>query len=317
MKVIISRTDKIGDVLLTLPLAGVLKERIPGSEILFLGNSYTEAVIVRSGYIDTFLNWDQLKREGKLPEADHILHVFPNREVAKAAVCSKIPHRSGTSHRLFHWWTCNHLIHFTRKGSSLHEAQLNTKLLKPLGISSDFALGDLHTYLGWQKNELPESKHLLTNKFNLIFHMKSRGSAKEWPLLQYLEVARQLPSDNVQIFVSGTADEGAIIWQEIPEIFDLPYVTDITGKFTLSQFISFIEQADGLLACSTGPLHIASSAGIKCLGLYPAQHPIHAGRWAPIGKMSSHISETTTSHSPYLNIGTSEVLSRLHRMLTL
>lgn len=316
MKIIISRTDKIGDVLLTLPIAGILKERLPDTEVLFLGNSYTEAVIRHCTHVDKFINWDDLKDQGILPEADHVIHVFPNRAVAKAAKHSAIPHRTGTSHRLFHWWTCNHLIHFTRKRSPQHEAQLNTKLLKPLGISSDFDLSKLHQYLGWQKSTLPAGTALLTNKFNLIFHMKSRGSAKEWPLRQYLDVARQLPADEVHIFVSGTADEGALIWQEIPEIFDLSHVTDITGKFTLSEFISFIEQANGLLACSTGPLHIASSVGIKCLGLYPAQRPMHAGRWAPIGKNSSFLSETTPHESAFLDIPTQLVVDRLMGFLS-
>ena len=59
---------------------------------------------------------------------------------------------------------------------------------------------------------------------------------------------------------------------------------DITGIFSLPQFIAFISQADYLIAASTGPLHIASSLGIGAIGIYPPIRPMHPGRWQPIGK---------------------------------
>ncbi len=61
-------------------------------------------------------------------------------------------------------------------------------------------------------------------------------------------------------------------------------VTDICGKLSLSQFISFIHECNGLVACSTGPLHIAAVSGIEAYGIYPPIKPMHPGRWAPIGK---------------------------------
>jgi ADP-heptose:LPS heptosyltransferase len=44
-KIVISRTDSIGDVVLTLPLAGILKEKYPKAKIIFLGNTYTKPII--------------------------------------------------------------------------------------------------------------------------------------------------------------------------------------------------------------------------------------------------------------------------------
>jgi ADP-heptose:LPS heptosyltransferase len=43
-RIIISRTDKIGDVILTLPLVGFLKENYPNSEIIFIGNTHSEPI---------------------------------------------------------------------------------------------------------------------------------------------------------------------------------------------------------------------------------------------------------------------------------
>ena len=48
--------------------------------------------------------------------------------------------------------------------------------------------------------------------------------------------------------------------------------------------ISFINNCHGLVACSTGPLHIAAALGKYALGIYPPMKPIDPGRWAAIGK---------------------------------
>jgi ADP-heptose:LPS heptosyltransferase len=70
-------------------------------------------------------------------------------------------------------------------------------------------------------------------------------------------------------------------------------VIDLTGKFTLAELIAFLTKADGLVAASTGPLHIAAAVGIHTLGLYPDKRPIHAGRWAPIGPKAFTLSSNS------------------------
>lgn len=92
-KLIISRTDGIGDVVLTLPLAGLMKKLHPGIKIWFVGRSYTRPVITACEHVDEFVNWDEVSgythKEKiefiKALQADAIVHVFPNRELAKIA----------------------------------------------------------------------------------------------------------------------------------------------------------------------------------------------------------------------------------------
>ena len=97
--------------------------------------------------------------------------------------------------------------------------------------------------------------------------------------------------------------------------YTFDHVTDVTGKFDLESFIGFIEKCDGLVACSTGPLHIASSAGIKCIGLYPSKRPMHAGRWCPIGGESTFISEEEESDDPFLRIEAEKVVAMINKKM--
>ena len=56
-RIIISRTDSIGDVMLTLPLCAWIKEKFPSAHLIFLGNSYTHPVINCFQPIDQFADW--------------------------------------------------------------------------------------------------------------------------------------------------------------------------------------------------------------------------------------------------------------------
>lgn len=305
MKILISRTDSIGDVILTLPICGWIKKNIPGAEVHFLCQKLTIEIIERSAFVDQIHVWD-----GSLPDVDTIIHVFPKKEVAKAAKKKGIKTRIGTSHRLVHLITCNKLVNFSRIKSELHESQLNFKLLSALGVNTIPQLDEMPNLVGWEK-QADHSKYLQRDKFNLVFHIKSRGSAKEWKSANYLEVAKKISSEKVNIILTGAEAEGDLIRTEIPEILELSGISDTTGKLSLKELISLIGNSDGLLACSTGPLHIAGISGINCLGLYPKKKPMHAGRWSPLGQKSYWIEEVTPSESKYLEIGAEEVLAEL------
>lgn len=285
--IIISRTDSIGDVMLTLPLAKIIKDHFAGVKVGFLGKSYTRPVIEACEYVDSFIDLkDFLEQDvvivGKRPAA--ILHVFPLAEIARRAKQLEIPLRIGTMNRLYHWTTCNKLIRLSRKNSPLHEAQLNTKLLSGLGIDKELSLQELGRSFGFTRlKTLPDQfrSFLSKDRYNLILHPKSQGSAREWGLQNFIELIRLLDKDRFNILISGTAKERPLL-NELFEHTPLE-VTDITGLMNLDEFSAFIAEADGLVANSTGPLHIAAALGKDAFGIYPPIRPMHPGRWAPLG----------------------------------
>ncbi|HEV2352966.1 MAG TPA: glycosyltransferase family 9 protein [Puia sp.] len=291
---IISRTDAIGDVVLTLPVAAVLRQIYPEARILFLGRSYTEDVIRACEHVDGFLNWDEwrdLSREAALRAmravyAGTIIHVFPNREIARLAWKAGIEQRIGTSRRIYHWLYCNRLVRLARKHSPYHEAQLNLRLLQPLGARPLYRQDEIAGLYGLTRlTALPAGISAMPDpdRFNLILHPASRGSAREWGLENFRTLVRLLPADRYRIFLTGTAAEASLLKDFAAEF---PLVTNLCGQLTLGQLMTFISKADGLVAASTGPLHLAAALGIHALGIYPPIRPMHPGRWAPVGPMA-------------------------------
>ena len=292
LRIIISRTDNIGDVVLTLPMAGAIKRYLPDSKILFLGKEYVRPLVTTSQYIDEFISMDELQNNKFADQilmvmnyrADTIIHVFPDKQIAKIASKAKIPYRIGTSHRFYHWYTCNQLINLGRKRSNLHESQLNLQLLNKMNIPYHFELREIPDLFGLSKySKLDEHFSSLIDKdrFNLILHPGSKGSAREWGENNFSRLIEILPEEKYNIFISGTAEEGNFLKSFLKKYKNR--VADITGKMNLDEFISFIKNIDGLVAASTGPLHIAAALGIYTIGVFPPMRPIHPGRWAPIG----------------------------------
>ena len=225
-----------------------------------------------------------------MTDADTIVHIFPNRQIAKAARRAGIAQRIGTSHRWYHYLFCNKTVNFSRKKSELHEAQLNFSLLNSLGIPTAPDLTEIVKLYGMNSEEHTEdfiNQLTAGNRFNLILHPRSKGSAREWGLGNFSKLIQLVPKDTYNIFITGTEEEGKSMKSFLAK--QTGKITDLTGKLTLSQFIGFIGKADGIVAASTGPLHIAAALGKVAVGLYAPMRPIHPGRWSPLGKKAGYL----------------------------
>lgn len=293
-RVLICRTDNIGDVVLTLPLAAYLKQQHPGVQVDFLVRAYAAPVVRQCRFVDQVLaveEHDNAQRMFTEGGYDTVIFAFPNRRLAQAARRARVPQRVGTSHRLYHWTSCNRLAHFSRVKSSLHEAQLNFLLLQPLGMKHVPALGDIAALYGLEAPQMAAVEALRAlSPFNVIVHPKSNGNGREWPLAHYTALARRLQgSEGVTVWVTGSAAEGELLAREAPDLLALPHVRNLCGRFDLHGLVALIGAADGLVASGTGPLHVAAAVGIPVLGLFPPTKPIHPARWGALGAQAQSI----------------------------
>lgn len=307
-RIIVSRTDSIGDVMLTLPICHWIKQQAPTSHVIFLGKGYTKSVVEAYINVGQFEDWGEHANADastqlnwmKSLKADVIIHVFPNKELASLAKKAKISKRIGTSHRLYHLLTCTDRVNFTRKNSDLHESQLNFELLRPLGLTEipnlDVIIQATEAFQP-EKETLPEPFETLDNY--VILHPKSQGSAKEWPMEKYVGLAERLAESGRNVVFTGTENEGQLFRDQLPSS---DKIFDSTGKLTLQQLMTLIGKSNGLIACSTGPLHIAGYSAIRAVGLFSPQRPIHPGRWKALGpKVSILVGPEGGSNDPDYN----------------
>lgn len=290
--ILISRTDNIGDVILTIPLSYALKKQFPNNKIIFLATSYTSPILQYIASIDETIEYDKIQnlsldQQQSLFSSYHIhtaIITFPTLEITQFLYRLKIPFRICTSHRWYAWLYANKLVFFSRKNSNLHEAQLNFKLLNPLGITKIPTLKELQEMYSWKN--IPSPPTHLTNqldkkKFKLIIHPKSKGSAREWGIENFINLIKNLDPSKFQIIITGTKNEAPYLDKLFNEC---PDVLNLVGQTSITELLSLIKTCDALVAASTGTLHIAAALGKLAIGLFPSIRPMDAKRWAPIGK---------------------------------
>jgi ADP-heptose:LPS heptosyltransferase len=257
---------------------------------VFLGRPYTAPRARGGAAVDEVLEWDDAAPPAARravvagARADVVVHAFPRPAVARAAAAARVPLRVGTSRRWYHWLTCNRLESVARRDSPLHEAQLNVRLARSLLPRADQSLAELAPLARLTPRvAVPGAVAplLAPDRFTLVIHPRSAGSAREWPLASWGALVAALPADRFRVLVTGSRDEGRAIahWTAaLP-----PHAHDLTGRLSLAELVAVLAAADGVVAASTGPLHVAAAAGTRALGLFPPVRPMHPGRWAPLG----------------------------------
>lgn len=289
---ILSRTDSLGDVTLTLPVTGVLKTAYPRLRLIFLGSDYTREVITSCIHVDEFWSWDQVKKKEyiefknliKSSQAFGIIHIFPRLEIAWAFKKLELNFRLGTSRRWYHWLTCTNRIALSRRHSERHEAQLNIDLLAqfiPQKLSQ-LPLEKLANFYGLQPPKLDSEwqKALDPERPIWIIHAHSKGSARNYPIKNWIKLAQALLAD-YQVVLTGTETERSVL-QPLCDALQ-GRVVNLIGRLGLRQLLALIGCCTGVIAASTGPLHLAAALGRGAIGLYPPIKPVHAARWGPLG----------------------------------
>lgn len=290
---IISQIKNIGDVVLCIPTAGLIKHYFPNCKVSLLAHQYTHPVAACSPHFDTLLNWTELEKKSdseliqsvKSLNADGIIHLSIDKRIARLAKKAQIPYRIGTSQRLFHWLYCNKRINQARRHSRLHELQLNAEMLKPLGIEAFQDKNALLDYMALTPPaiSLPDDVEALlaSPHYKFIIHPGSNGHGREWPQTHFVELAKDLQDSPIDLFFTGTAKEAERFAGLIKQC---PHVNNVMGKMSLSQLLAFIGRCDGLIASGTGPVHLAAALNKQTIGLFPPRKGISPRRWSPPGR---------------------------------
>lgn len=284
-RILIAKTTHVGDVVITLPLAGILKYYYPESQILFLAKGSGCDIARRYAFIDEVYDDSILQTEEGLANCrvDIFIQVNNSKKLAKAAAKAEIPVRIGSIYRWHNWFLCTHCVFISRENTLLNKRQLDLQYLKPLGIKHAFSYKDLSFLYQFKPKPLTkyQAQIMDPHKFKLILHPSLITAKKyQWPLAYFKELVEALDTTRFQIFITGIESDRPYLEKFLTEVQGK--VVDVVGKMNMDDFITFIWHCNGLVAGSTGPLHLAAALGIHALGIYRADHT-YIKRWEAVG----------------------------------
>lgn len=293
MRILLSRTDAIGDLILTLPVARSIKELHPDFHVTMLVSEYTEPLLETEEYIDgviaiagrelsSYIEVRELAALLNSAEFDAVIFFYPRWSLVRAARMARIPVRLGTAYRMYSL-LLNRRVRQHRRHSGKHELDLNYELAEALlpGLPRH------EPYLTVSDAELAAAQSLLsehgiaaTESF-VIVHPLSRGSAPNWRTANYVELIQRLAASGVKVAVTGSVAER----QQLGEMLGNASVRviNLAGRTNLHQFKGLIKRACLTVSSSTGPLHIAAALGTFAVGIYPPESALSSVRWGPRG----------------------------------
>jgi heptosyltransferase-3 len=289
-RIAVIRTDRLGDMVLTLPMCLALKRVIPGSEITMIARSYTEPLITNSPALDKCFFIDRydggLEGIFKNISFDAIYFPRPRYEEALMAYKYRIKYRIGSKHRLYSF-LFNFRIDDHRKISEFHEAEYNVRMVtKSTGFEAktELVAPVIDPILRMKIEHFALENGIDLEKRIVIIHPGSGGSAKDYPPDKLAVAAKILYERNdLNIVITGTHEES----QSCMSIKDkCPNAVNLCGKLNLHELIAFLSFSNALVANSTGVLHIAAAMGLSVVGLYPNTAHISGKRWGPYSQNS-------------------------------
>lgn len=293
-KIIVSRTDNLGDVILTLPLITQLRKFFPTAKITFLIKKYVYDLIKDYPGIDNFAFIDDLKNSSELRkyfkqgDFDLMFSVYPRFEIALAAFLAGIKIRVGTGYRGYSY-LFNKKNYEHRKTAEKHEAVYNLNLLNAIGEDTKNLSPEFNFNVS--KDEIERLSDKLKNKLDLnsdfiIVHIPSKGSAAKFPKEKFTEYINAFNSEfkNVKVILTGVNEEREEIELIVDDIVEKKNTVDLCGKLTLSELKVLIYKSKLFVSNSTGPIHIAGALDKNIIGFYPHLLPASKNRWKPLSR---------------------------------
>lgn len=298
-QLLVTRTDKIGDLLTSLPALQLYKKSFPTVKVHLLAQATPISLLTNHPAIDqlwpiTRQNRQSLSQEIIAQQFDCCISlVWDSWMNYLAKPLSKIPMRIAPLSKLGAFWWSNQPKIQHRSSASKTEAEYNADLFKPLGLPND-PLPPAHIAVHLTDLEnLQQALHAILKTEDLhwldqpfvVIHAGMGGSALNWQKDYYAWVIQQLAEIQVCCCLTGLEQEHAHNLQLIRRLTPKakPWVKNIGGNLSLRQLAALLHLAKVFLGPSTGPTHLAQAVGTKIVALYSPIQVQSATRWQPYG----------------------------------
>jgi len=318
-RIAVVRTDRLGDMVLTLPMCAALRRECPQTEIILITRSYVAPLLYQCSALDETIfadTQDEVSSAIRNGKFDAIFFPRPQFSEYWAAFRARILVRVGSGYR---WYSflLTHKQYDHRKTAEFHEAEYNTRLIEGvLGrkVKTTLLRPTMHPASEATIQKLLHT-HGIENNLPIIIHPGSGASAVDWPIEKFGALACELiASTSHPIVITGISNERHLCEQIMKKC---PEAINLCGELPLPDMIALLDRAALLIANSTGVLHVAAALGTPVVGLYPQTAQMSASRWGPYTDRAIVLTPPLgeTVNDDMNTITTQEVVSAVHRLL--
>jgi len=298
-RILIVRTDRIGDVILSAPAIQNLKGHFPDAHVAFMCRPYTKQILEGNPYLDEIITYDKYGRHKDVwssikfifylrrKKFDWAVILHPTNRVHLITFFSGIPFRAGWKRKMGFLLTRG-VFHDKQEGKK-HELEYTLDILKEINIP----IVTKSTYFSVTK-AAEENIHKLLSQCRvkeddkvIVIHPSASCRSKRWPQEYFLELVKLLKEKINARIVVITAKGEEEFGQRIVEDKD---VIDLRGKLDIREVGALLKRTTLFISNDSGPVHIAWSLKVPVISLFGRKNPgLSPLRWQPLGENSFYI----------------------------
>lgn len=300
-RILVTRTDRIGDVVLSIPVIINLRKQFPQSYIAAIVRPYTRELLEGVSFLDEVIVYDKYNtHRGILPSIffcflikkkkfDLALILHPTNRMHLITFFAGIPQRIGWNKKLGFLLT-DRLPHTKQKGEK-HELEYNLDILRRLNIpirTKEIILPEKEEMSLWVENFFLQNK-LKTGQLIIGLGIGASCPSKIWPPEYFAELAKMFKNElKAKILVVANKKEEELT-KNFKERFGEDFI-DLTGRLNISRIISLFKRLSLFVGNDSGLIHISSALKIPVVAIFGRADPgLSPQRWKPLGPYSVYI----------------------------
>lgn len=295
-RIVLSRPDRIGDVILSTACVEPVRKRFPDAELFFLAAPEMSVLLEEHPSLNglillpspTMRFWSRVRTlaaQFKAREITVLVHLQPDRLVAWAGWLARVPRRIGFARGRPRLLT--HSVPYRKHFGEKHESRFAFELLSLIGVEEPEHLST-NVYPSKSAREtLPEN---LTGQGNeekiAVFHLGAYGQKIGLPLDLMLKTALWLiDSYGWEIVLIGGKDESPVGENFCRQLKEKgKFGRNLIGHLNLAQTAWLLQMARLFIGRDSGPAHLAAAMCCPTITLFGAPRPVDsARRWSPLG----------------------------------
>lgn len=289
-KILIIRTDRIGDVVLTTPIIKILRDQFPKAHLAFLTGPKTKDIVKGNPFLDEIIIYDKHNKHRSIMETikfslelkqrkfDAVIVFNPSRRNHLFTFFARIPKRIGYNRKYGFLLTDSFP---DKKCEGLKsESFYNEMLLNPIGIQPKCSK-ELYVPLDSSQDDRIEAllkDSGITYPFVTI-NVSASCPSKQWPIQNFAHLC-QLIYDKLNF--SSVLIGNPSLCQETVGLVRCPIVS-VDEKLSLPQLTTLIKKSKVHISGDTGPMHIASAVGTPVITIFGRTlSGLGPTRWRPL-----------------------------------
>lgn len=296
MRILITRTDRIGDVVLSTPIIKAVRQAYPDAYIGFMVEKAASDIVKGNPYLNEVLVYDKkgankglagflsflFKLMKKRFDAAIILH--PAARAHLTCYLAGIPKRVGYDKKLGFLLT-QRIAHKKQEGLK-HEVEYNFDLLRALDIKfeSKELIVPLSEAIREEAGRILKEAGVDLKAPLAALHAGASCPSKRWPAAKFAELIDALNRRHeLQIVLLG-GQETMDISKDIVKKAKSKII-DLTGKTSVAVLAGILSKCRLFISNDSGPVHISSAVETPVISIFGRNEAgLSPKRWGPLGK---------------------------------